>query len=156
MVSMTSTSVAVERRIAAPRDRVWAALTNLKGMEGVLSGVTRVEVLTKEPFGVGTRWRETRRMFGKEATEEMWVSACAPAERYVAEAESHGMHYISEWELRADGPTATTVRMTFRGEPAGRQGLLARLLGGLGTGVVRKAIAKDLDDIARSLEARGT
>ncbi|MCT7353265.1 SRPBCC family protein [Streptomyces sp. 15-116A] len=153
---MTSSSVAVERRIAAPRDRVWDALTDLQGMERVLKGVTKVEVLTEGPFDVGTRWRETRRMFGKEATEEMWVTACTPAERYVVEAESHGMHYVSEWDLRADGPAATTVRMTFTGEPTGRQGLLARLLAGLGRGAVRKTIAKDLDDVATSVERGGT
>ncbi|MFI9821606.1 SRPBCC family protein [Streptomyces sp. NPDC052013] len=152
---MTSSSVGVERRIAAPRDRVWDALTDLRSMERRLKGVTKVEVLTQGPFDVGTRWRETRRMFGKEATEEMWVTACAPAERYVVEAESHGMHYVSEWDLHADGPGATTVRMTFTGRPTGRQGLLARLLGGLGAGAVRKAMAKDLDDIASSVEQGG-
>ncbi|NJP53169.1 SRPBCC family protein [Streptomyces sp. SBST2-5] len=152
---MTGSSVAVERRMAAPPQRVWEALTNLKGMERTLKGVTKVEVLTPGPFGVGTRWRETRRMMGKEATEEMWVTACTPAQRYVVEAESHGMRYVSEWDLRPDGSSATTVRMTFTGTPTGRPNLLARLLGRFGAGAVRKAIAKDLDDIAASVERAG-
>ncbi|MFI9753877.1 SRPBCC family protein [Streptomyces collinus] len=152
---MSSRSVVVERRIAAGQSAVWEALTDLGGMERVLSGVTRVEVITEGGFGVGTRWRETRRMFGKEATEEMWVTACEAPERYVVEADSQGTHYVSEWQLRADGPSATTVRMTFGAEPGGgARGLLARLLGGVGARVVRKAIEKDLDDIASAAEER--
>jgi hypothetical protein len=152
---MTSRSVVVERRVVASRERVWASVTDLHGMVRVLSGVSKVEVLTEGDFGVGTRWRETRRMFGKDATEEMWVTACEVPERYVVEAESHGSHYISEWELRADGPETTTLRMTFTGVPTGGvQGLLARLLGGIGERAVRKAIAKDLADVAAAVEGR--
>ncbi|MFJ7075110.1 SRPBCC family protein [Streptomyces sp. NPDC098781] len=153
---MTSKSVVVERKVAAGQGPVWEALTDLAGMERALSGVTRVEVLTDGAFGVGTRWRETRRMFGKEATEEMWVTVCEPPERYVVEAESHGTHYVSEWQVRADGPSASTVRMTFSAVASGGvAGLLAKILGGLGTRAVTKAIAKDLDDIARAVESRG-
>ncbi|WP_033312249.1 SRPBCC family protein [Streptomyces iakyrus] len=152
---MSSRGVVVERRIAAGQGVVWEALTDLGGMERMLSGVTRVEVLTEGGFGVGTRWRETRRMFGKEATEEMWVTACEAPERYVVEAETQGTRYVSEWLLRTDGPSATTVRMTFGAEtPGGARGLLAKLLGGLGARAVRKVITKDLDDVASTVEGR--
>ncbi|MEU8987461.1 SRPBCC family protein [Streptomyces sp. NPDC048558] len=155
---MANISVVVERHIAAGQGPVWEAVTDLRGMERVLSGVSKVEVLTDGAFGVGTRWRETRKMFGKEATEEMWVTACEPPERYVVEAESHGTHYVSEWELLADRPSATTVRMTFSGAAVagsgGVAGLLAKILGGVGAHAVRKAIAKDLDDVASAVEGR--
>ncbi|WP_128380831.1 SRPBCC family protein [Streptomyces cavernae] len=153
---MTSRSVVVERRIAAARGPVWEALTDLAGMERVLSSVSKVEILTDGSFDVGTRWRETRRMFGKEATEEMRVTASEPPERFVVEAVSHGTRYISEWLLRADGPSTTTVRMTFTAEaPGGVPGLLARILGGVGARAVRKAVARDLDDVASAVEAPG-
>ncbi|WP_432196426.1 SRPBCC family protein [Streptomyces sp. bgisy027] len=152
---MARTSVVVERRIAAGQGSVWESLTDLRGMVHVLSGVSGVEVLTQGAFGVGTRWRETRRMFGKEATEEMWVTLCEPPERYVVEADSHGTHYVSEWALRPEGPSATTVRMTFTGVTSGGvAGVLAKLLGSLGSRAVAKAIAKDLDDIAAAVEGR--
>ncbi|MER6673142.1 SRPBCC family protein [Streptomyces sp. NPDC000983] len=154
---MTSKSVTAERRIAAPRGTVWAALTDLPGMERVLSGVTKVEVLSGEGFGVGTRWRETRRMFGKDATEEMWVTRCEAPEGYAVEAESYGSHYVSAWELRADGPETTTVRMTFSASPTGGgiMNVLAKVLGPVGARAVRKAIEKDLDDVAAAVEGRG-
>ncbi|GLW45360.1 hypothetical protein Stsp02_10220 [Streptomyces sp. NBRC 14336] len=152
---MTTNSVTVERRIAAAQGVVWGVVTDLRGMERTLSGVSKVEVLAGEGFGVGTRWRETRRMFGKDATEEMWVTECEAPERYVVEAESHGSHYVSEWVLRADGPLTTTVRMTFSGTPTGGvAGMLAKVMGRIGAGAVRKAIAKDLEDVAVAAEGR--
>lgn len=153
---MTSKSVVVERRIAAGQEVVWAAITDLRGMERVLSGVSKVEVLTPGEFRVGTRWRETRRMFGKDATEEMWVTVCEPPERYVVEAESHGSRYVSEWGLRGvDDGAATVVSMRFTAVTTGGglAGLLAKVLGGLGGRAVRRAIAKDLDDVASAVEA---
>ncbi|MEU0372664.1 SRPBCC family protein [Streptomyces sp. NPDC006283] len=153
---MATSSVVVERLILAPPGPVWDALTDIWGWQRTLSGVEKVEVLTEGGFGVGTRWRETRRMLGKEATEEMYVTVCEPPERYVVEADSHGTHYVSEFTVVPAGPEATTVRLTFGAEPPGGfMGLLAKVLGPLGAKAVRKAIARDLDDVAAAVERRG-
>ncbi|MDT9691176.1 SRPBCC family protein [Streptomyces sp. P9(2023)] len=153
---MATRSVVVERRIEVSPGPVWEALTDLAEMPRMLSGVERVEVLTDGGFGVGTRWRETRRMMGKEATEEMTVTEAEPPDRYVTVADSHGMHYVSEIALRPAGDGATTVRMTFSATPAegNRMGFLTRLLSRLGAKAVSRALAKDLDDVASSLERR--
>ncbi|MFE6223286.1 MULTISPECIES: SRPBCC family protein [unclassified Streptomyces] len=167
----TTTTVVVERRVAASPGRVWEAVTDLPDLPRVLSGVQRVEVLTEGGFGVGTRWRETRRMLGREATEEMTVTACEPPDRYVTIADSHGMHYVSELTLRPEnphrsggtggagatgGPGACVLRMSFSARPAhGRApGPVGRLLARFGAKAVAKALAKDLDDIARAVESR--
>ncbi|MEU8522746.1 SRPBCC family protein [Streptomyces sp. NBC_01216] len=154
---MTTKNVVVERRIEATPGPVWETLTDLKGLERVLGGVDRVEVLTEGGFGVGTRWRETRRMLGREATEEMRVTVSEPPDRYVVEADSHGMHYVTEFTLRPAGPGATMVRMTFSATPAGgaASGLLARLLGDLGSRAVRRAVARDLADVAVAVQRHG-
>ncbi|MFI1397338.1 SRPBCC family protein [Streptomyces sp. NPDC020681] len=154
---MAETRVVVERRITAPADRVWRALTDLESMPRVLSGVDKVEILSADgPFRVGTRWRETRTMLGKQATEEMEVTASEPPERYVVEAHSHGTHYVSEFALRSAGPETTDVRMTFSATPSGGvTGLLAKIFGAIGRRAVAKAIAKDLADVATSVEGKG-
>lgn len=150
---MGNPQVTVERRITASKERVWRGLTDLASMPVVLSGVDSVEVLSDGPFAVGTRWRETRRMFGKQATEEMWVTACTAPERYVVEAESHNTHYVSEFTLRAESPEVTIVCMTFSARPPGGiGGLLAKVFGPLGAKAVAKAIAQDLKDVATSVE----
>ncbi|MFG2329325.1 SRPBCC family protein [Streptomyces sp. NPDC048604] len=154
-----SRTVVVERRIQAPPGLVWEAITDLPEMAQVLSGVERIEVLTEGGFAVGTRWRETRRMLGKEATEVMTVTECVPPERYVTVADSHGMHYESEFELMKGDAAATwtTAVMRFTATPTagGPMGLLSRLIGGLGVKAVSRALAKDLDEMARAVERRG-
>lgn len=153
---MTTWQVTVERRIAAPAAPVWEALTDIEGSPRVLSGVERVEMLSEGPFGVGTRWRETRRMLGKEATEEMYVTASEPPKRYVAEADSRGVHYVSEFLLTPGKDDATTVRLSFGSvvEKRGAAAVLGKLLGGIGSKAVAKALAKDLDDVAAAVESR--
>ncbi|MER7955622.1 MULTISPECIES: SRPBCC family protein [unclassified Streptomyces] len=153
---MAMKSIVVERRIQAPPGPVWEAMTDLRGMERMLSGVDKVEVLTEGTFGVGTRWRETRTMFGKQATEEMTVTEAEAPDRYVTVADSHGMHYVSEIALRPEGDGGTMVRMTFSGSPAegNRLGFVAKLLSGLGAKAASRALAKDLDDVAASVERR--
>ncbi|MGW5075187.1 SRPBCC family protein [Rhodococcus sp. NPDC004095] len=69
---MPTNEIRLTRQVAATPERVWAVLTDLDAAEATLSGVTRVERVEGAGYDVGTRWRETRRMFGKEATEEMW------------------------------------------------------------------------------------
>ncbi|MCX5226625.1 SRPBCC family protein [Streptomyces sp. NPDC006553] len=151
-----TTTVVVERRVDASPGRVWESITDLPDMPRVLSGVERVEVLTEGGFAVGTRWRETRRMLGKEATEEMLVTECEPPDRYVTVADSHGMHYVSEITLTPDGTGATTLRMTFSARPSRgrRQGFLGRLMARFGAKAVARALTKDLSEIANAVESK--
>ncbi|WP_411072328.1 SRPBCC family protein [Streptomyces sp. cmx-4-25] len=150
------TSVVVERRVVASPGRVWEAITDLPDLPRMLTGVRKVEVLTPGGFGVGTRWRETRRTLGREATEEMTVTACEPPDRYVTVADSHGTRYVSELTLTPDGTGSTVLRMTFSARPAhGRApGAVGRLLARFGAKAVAKALAKDLSDVANAVGTR--
>src|SRR3712207_9524800 len=78
--------VEVSRHVAATVERVWAVVTDLAGSPQVVRGIDAVEVLTPGEFGVGTRWRETRTMLGRSATEEMTVTAVDPQRAYTTEA----------------------------------------------------------------------
>ena len=46
--------------IAAPSERVFAALTDLDNAPKLLSGIGEVQLLTPGPLGKGSRFRETR------------------------------------------------------------------------------------------------
>jgi uncharacterized protein YndB with AHSA1/START domain len=66
----------VTRTIAAPPEAAWALSTDIPTSPQVITGINSAHMVSgPEGFGVGTRWRETRTMFGKGATEEMEVSA---------------------------------------------------------------------------------
>ncbi|RAJ61815.1 polyketide cyclase/dehydrase/lipid transport protein [Streptomyces sp. Amel2xB2] len=152
---MTTWQVTVERRISAPAARVWEALTDIEGSPRVISGIERVEMLSDGPFGKGTRWRETRSIFGKEATEEMWVTASEPQRRYVVESDSRGVHYTSEFALTPEGDDVTVVRLSFASETDKKSltGTMGKFLGSIGSKAVAKSLAKDLEDVSVAAEA---
>lgn len=142
---------------ASPAD-VWAVLVDLEGSVDTLSAITKIERLDDgDDFGVGTRWVETRVMFGKEATEEMVVTAVDEGHSYTVEAESRGSHYTSVMSVEPAADGGSTVRMTFGAEQEGVVGkVLAQTLGRAFAGATRKAIQQDLVEIGAAAEARST
>ncbi len=150
---MTDPQVVVERRVAAPPDQVWRILTDLEIAADTLSGVSKTEILTPGPFGVGTRWRETRTMFRRQTTEEMTVTAYDPPHRYVAEADSRGVHCTSELSVAPDFDDTAILRMAFAARSAGGPaGFFGKLFNRLGQKAVETAMKQDLADIAAAAE----
>lgn len=148
----------VTRRVAAPADRVWALIIDLQNSPRVMSAIESVELLEgPEEFGVGTRWRETRTMFGKRATEEMRVSLLDPGRSYTVVADSGGAKYVSTLAVVPEGDLSCSLSMTFRGEPTSTAGrVMAATVGRLFIGATRKALETDLADIARAAESPGS
>jgi uncharacterized protein YndB with AHSA1/START domain len=145
--------VEISRHVAAPVQRVWDVATDLAASPEVVRAIDAVEVLTPGPFGVGTRWRETRTMMGRSATEEMTVTAVEPQRSYRVEAASRGAHYVSTFAFTPSADGGTDVTTTFGGRPTST---VARVLGAvaapLGRRAVTKALQQDLHDIAAAAE----
>jgi ribosome-associated toxin RatA of RatAB toxin-antitoxin module len=146
-------SVTARRTIQASPEQVWALATDIARWPDTISGVDRVEVLSEGDFGPGTRWRETRTMLGREATEEMWVTATDPERFYTVEAESHGAHYVSTFTFTETAPEQTEVVLKFSGRPQSTVArVLAKVTGPVASRSVAKALQKDLDDLAAAAE----
>jgi carbon monoxide dehydrogenase subunit G len=155
---MSTQSLTLQRTVHAPVEQVWAVLTDLDHAVERLSGVTRVELLTDGPYAVGTRWRETRRVFGAEATEEMWVAANDPLRSTVVEASSRGADYRTTFTLTPVEPGTTLLAMEFSAdapEGSGVRRLVSRLVSRLGERASRRMMERDLEDIAAAALATG-
>ena len=141
--------------VRAPRKVVWDVVTDIPNATKTIKAIEKIEVLDKPAQGiVGLKWRETRTMFGKKATEVMWITGAAEASHYDTRAESHGAVYTTRIAL-ADAPEGTRLTMEFRGEPQTMGAkLLNVLFGTLMKGSVQKALQKDLEDIKAAAEAR--
>jgi carbon monoxide dehydrogenase subunit G len=147
--------VTTSRTIQAPVERVWELATDIAGSEQTMRGIDRVEMLSEGAFGPGTRWRETRTMFGRAATEEMWVTAVDPRRSYTVEAESHGAHYVSTFTFTATSREETEVVLSFDARPLGTvTKVLATVTAPLASRSVGRALRRDLDDLAAAAEAR--
>jgi len=145
---------ALTTSIAAPVDRVFALSTDVEGWPGRIKGITKVEKLTPGPVGAGTRFRETRVMFGKAATEEMEFTRFEPNAAYTVGCESCGASYLSTFTFRPEGG-GTRLTVEFDCRP---RSFFARLLlwplGLLMRGMLRKCIQRDLDDLKAAAEGK--
>ena len=145
-------SVRVATRIEAPPERVFALSADVPAFGDVVTGIERIEMLTDGPVGPGTRWRETRVMFGKEATEEMWITGFDPPRSLCVEADSHGAHYVSTFRFTPDGG-GTRVELDFRARPrsiAAR--VMSAVVGRMMASSLRKTLEADLRDVKRAAE----
>jgi carbon monoxide dehydrogenase subunit G len=148
-------TVTTTRTIEAPIARVWSVFTDLESSQEHLSAVEDVEVLTDGPFAVGTTWRETRKMFGRTATEEMQVTAVEHQASYAVGAVSQGTTYTSRFDFREIDPRTTEVRFTFTGETQGSvRKTISAVMWPLFRGKVAKELRRDLDDLAEVCEKR--
>ena len=146
--------IATEQYVDAAPQAVWALITDLDNWQSSISGIKKLERLDAgTAFAVGTRWRETRLMFKKEATEEMEVTALDPGKSYTVEAHHGDTHYTSVLTVSERG-AGTALTMTF---DTATNGLLATVLsktiGKAVEGYTRKALVRDLSDIAAAAEA---
>lgn len=139
--------------VKAPRHLVWQVVTDIENAPSVISGIEDTEILDKPANGiVGLKWMETRTMFGKTATETMWITDAVKDDYYRTEARSHGCIYRSKIHLDdADGSTRLT--MDFDAEPTTISAMvLGSTLGLLFKGATRKALLQDLKDVKTALE----
>ena len=153
---MTAHTVTVLGTINAKPESVFALATNINALTTHYSAIKSAELLTSGEIGVGTRWRETRVMFGREATEELFYTAFDPPTSFVVSCESHGARYDTTFRFRPylEGTrvdiefsaTATTI-------PAK---IMSILLGWMMTGSVRKCLEADLADLKKAAEAGST
>jgi hypothetical protein len=145
----------VSRDVNAPASTVWGIITDLEGSVDTISSIDKIEILSDgDRFGVGTRWRETRTMFGRQATEVMDVTEVTDGESYVVIARPESANYRSVMSVLPRSETSSTVSMEFGANPKGTMTrLMGATMGKMFAGATRKALAKDLDDIASAAEA---
>jgi carbon monoxide dehydrogenase subunit G len=138
-------TLTVSTHVSAPIERVFEVFTELDKAVERIPDITALEILSEGPFGKGTRWRETRVMFKKEATEEMWISAFDPPKSYAVEAESHGMHYSTQFTFTPDGD-GTRVTWAFSGTALSLgTKLMAPLFNVLMKATMKKCMLRDLE-----------
>lgn len=155
---MSPHEVAVSRVIAATPAEIWSVMTDLAELPFRLRGVERIELLTDGAYAVGTRWRETRSMFGREATQELWVTEAEEPRHTVIESEFGGVHYRMEHRLSPSGdhtdsrPRTLLETRLMSDEPEGEFAWIWRMLGVLGSRATQETLAQDLADIAGAVE----
>ncbi len=140
------------KSISAPPERVFAALSDFENAPSRIPAILKIEMLTTGPVGVGTKFKETRKMFGKETTETMEVTAYDAPRRIEVGGDSCGVIFRSNFTVtpeaagsRVDLTVQTESRTTFAK-------VMGVLMGWMMKGTMKKCMVADLEHLAKHLE----
>jgi uncharacterized protein YndB with AHSA1/START domain len=137
------------------KEKVFEGLTDLDGAQNWMKGFKSIEKIRGEKIEPGTTWRETRKIFGKAATEEFEVTSVIPSEEIKLRVDgtkgtSKKGEYVFHYLLQEkDGGTDVIMN----GEIAGLKGISA-FFGKLFLGMFKKACLKDLHALKQHLESK--
>lgn len=143
--------LSLSEHIEAPPEVVFEVASDFHHAAENIDGIKHLEVLSDGPIGEGTRFRETRVMFGKESTEEMEITCFDPPHSYTVEGESCGAHFLFQYRFVGD-ISGTNVRIQVETRPLTLFAKLMTPLSGLMIGAMKKCITSDLDDVRKAAE----
>ena len=134
--------------VERPVEDVFAYLTDPRRLHEWQPRTTSVEVEGDEPVGVGTRFRETRQILGRDIEQTVEVSEYEPPRRFGLRIVDGPLKVDGAHELEPRG-SGTRIHVVAAGEPTGA----ARLGGPL----VKRALERELRGhygrLKRNLEA---
>lgn len=146
------TRIQLSETIGGPVEEVFARLTDFEGAPRTISQIQAIEMLTAGPVGVGTRFRETRKLHGHTATEVMEVAEFEPNRRYVLVCKNYGAEYRTEFRFTPEGTAATRVEVEFGVKAVSVMAKLMKPLSRMMMGMIEKCIARDLADLKGAIE----
>jgi len=131
--------------VAAPPEKVFPALSDPEQVSRWMPGLVRFERLTEGPIRTGSRFREVRKMFGREAAEVFEVTMHDPPRALELFVDGRlGSSRKGEFRFRyALVPRGGSTEVVLTGEIGG-MGRIAEFFGRMFAGMMKKAIAKDL------------
>lgn len=141
-------------QIAADPAKTFFAFTDLANTAKNIRGIKALEVITEGPIGVGTRFRETRTMFGKDAVETMEITAFDPPRSYSVGCDSCGARFDTTFRFTPDaGGTRVDVNMNTVATSFFAK-VMSPVMGLMMAATMRKCFENDLADIKAVAEGR--
>jgi uncharacterized protein YndB with AHSA1/START domain len=150
------TSITVTRKINAPLQLTFKAIADIENLPKTNPDIVKIEFLTAQKTGGGTRFREIRRMGKKKNVTELEVTEYAENESIRMVADSHGTIWDSKFTVTAgettdDKPVCTILNLTM---DAKAHKFIPKLLNPLMKGLYKMGLEKHMDAIKNFCEKR--
>ncbi len=137
------TKRSTSRQIKAPVAAVFDAVTNIEKFPEKSADIVSAELLTEQKKGVGTRFRETRRMGKREGTTELECTEYVENERVRFVTDQGGAVWDSVYTTeQSGGGTLLTLEMDARPHK-----FMAKIVVPMILGMISKAVEKDMDAV---------
>jgi hypothetical protein len=131
----------ITRIINAPVDVVFSTIADIRQFSKAIPHIVDFEILSDVKSGVGTRFCEVRLMRGKEAWTALEITEYIQDERVRIVADSHGTVWDTVFSVKAaNGKTELVITMSAKAHK-----FLPKMINPLVKGIIKKAIAKDMD-----------
>lgn len=139
-----SFEIRADRTVRASIEKVFKTLATIDEFSKAIPGITKVEVLTNQRHGLGTRFRETRIMNGHKATTELEVTEFFENERVRMKALAGGVIWDTLFTVRQSNPQEVAMEMLMAAIPVGLPG---KLITPLILEMVGRAVQQDMDSV---------
>ncbi len=142
--------VSASRTLAAPKEKIWAIITDPEHTLNFMSGVTRWEVAGEQPAGLGARYRMLFRVGSAEVGGLIEVVEwLAPSE--MAWVSITGLDQRGRWRLRDAPGGRTRVELRLAYGVAG-SGLFGGLAERVAAPTVSGHLRRSLEQLERMVE----
>lgn len=141
--------IQVTREIEAPLEFVFQTVSDVRNFRKAVPHITKIEFVTDQQVGVGTRFRETRVMNGSEQTVELEVAEFAKNDRVRMISDAGGTVWDTLFTISQQSDyVMLEMRMDIKPHT-----WFARLTTFLIRGMVAKAVEADLDSVKSYCES---
>lgn len=127
---------------------VFRAVSDLDHFSKAVPQIDRIEIVSDSTAGVGTRFRETRLVGGRETASELEVAELVENERVRYVSDTFGTRWTSTFTVAPAGDR-TSLTMAIEGRP---YRLLSRLATPLMRFLTARGVAADMKGIKRYAE----
>ncbi|MEM8486574.1 MAG: SRPBCC family protein [Bacteroidota bacterium] len=142
--------VHIIRRIDAPLDEVFQTVSDVRNFSEAVPHIAKVEFLTEQKVGKGTRFLETRSMNGREQTIELEVADFIENDRVRMISDVGGTVWDTMFTVSSDaGKVMLEMKMDIKPHK-----LLAKLMTPLIRGMVVKGVVADMDAVKAYCESK--
>ncbi len=138
------TRTEASRTVAATPAIVFQVLSDAANFAKAVPAIRKVEFLSEVRNGVGTRFRETRVMRGREAVAVMEVTEHSEGERICFRSDAGGAVWDSTFAVAPIDDDRTRLHLIMEARP---YRLLAKLFVPVLRGMVAKAVESDMDAV---------
>ena len=138
----------VSQTIKAPSDRVFGVVAGIEAYPEVFPSVTKVDFISDQRSGVGTRFSETRLGSGRDGTSEVEVVEYAQGDHIRLQDDHLGSTWDTTYTVQ-DQDGSTQLTLAVQAEP---RKLMAKLTMALGMSGYRKNMEKHVAAIKAHCE----
>lgn len=140
--------VDTSRQIKAPLDKVFLTLSRVQEFSKAVPHIVKVEFLTEQQHGAGTKFRETRLMRGKEVATELEVAELVENDRVRMVSDAGGTIWDTLFTVQQQGEQVL-MTMVMEARP---YRMMARCMTPLIMPMVSAAVEDDMDAVKRYCE----